>query len=726
MESTIEESKNHYADNQKAYQQKGYSVIPGKYGSKMPAIKNWSSYCYKYPTTDEVMSWMRNFSETNLDLALGEASGIVALDIDCVDERILEVIMPMLPESPVVKRGSKGETRFFKYTGEATESLKFNGEMVVEILSSNKKTTLPPSRHPNGLNYVWTSENSLIDIDKDNLPLLPPALFAHLGSVLKTTFPDMVQESLGKIKSGRNDELSSICGTLVQQNLPISTAINELIAKDIEINDPPLFTDANEFRHTEPVSNALMFYANHLNTINNRHYRDSKEYEIPVMPKMSNNDNTVSKMANSDVNLENKPKKLNGVRNLNDIMSLAPTVLKTLHTTLLNNSWVKQPDLALGAVLSLMSTLTSRKVVFQGLSPNLYVLNISPSGSGKDKPQSFVKETLIDMRADSLLGAGDYVSDASLMDGLANKPIRLDILDEAGGILRTVNSSKSDYGGKMADILAELYTSSNTKYLGRQTAEGNKGTCYRPNVNILASTTPAGFSEGVSRRAIEKGLMGRFLIFLGSSDAKAERLRSFPKLPSYVKEQLQYWYSFRVEDYSENATDLELGGITQSYIDIKASKAAEDRLDEIFNDLDSLRRESDQNDPKLPIIARLYQQMTKLIIVSACCRTVQDVPVIQKDDVEFGYALIMYYFDTIGEVVDKYIFENKTQMNSQKILNIISDSGNKIALTDLYKSTRFLNKREREAIVEDLLASDLITRDLESIDGNQVIVLRRV
>ena len=712
MKTTTETSKNHYSDNQKLYQQKGYSVMPGKYGSKMPAIKNWSEYCYRFPNTDEVMSWLRNFSETNLDLALGEASGVIALDIDCVDEKILEIIMPMMPESPVVKRGSKGETRFFRYNGEVTDSLKFNGEMAVEILSSNKKTTLPPSRHPNGLNYVWTSENSLTDIDKTKLPLFPPALFSHLGSVLKSTFPDMVRESFGKIRSGRNDELSSICGGLVKQGISIGDAVNELIKKDIEINDPPLFTDPNEFRHTEPISNALMFYSNHLNTINNRHYRDSKEYEIPVMPK----GNEVPKQ------LGEVTKK--STRNLKDIMSLAPVVLKTLHTTLLNNSWIKQPDLALGAVLSLLAVLTSRKVVFKGLSPNLYVLNISPSGSGKDKPQSFVKEILIDMRADSLLGAGDYVSDASLMDGLANKPVRLDILDEAGGILRNVNSSKSDYGGKMADILAELYTSSHTKYLGRQTAEGNKGTCYRPNVSILASTTPAGFSEGVSRQAIEKGLMGRFLIFMGDSEAKAERLRSFPKVPSYALDQLQYWYSFRVEDYTEFTGDLELGDIKQSYIDLKATKEAEDRLDVIHNDLDQLRIDTNQNDPKLPIISRLFQQMSKLMIISACCRTIQDVPIIQKDDVNFAYGLIMYYYDTIGEVIDRYIFENRTQMLSQKVLNTIVDNGGSMVITELYKSTRSLTKRERDNILEDLLASKLLARDLETIDGQQVIVVR--
>ena len=135
----IEINKNIFSEYQKLYIQSGYSVIPGKYGSKMPAIKNWTDYCYRMPTVDEVMSWMTNFSETNLDLCLGEASGVVALDLDTTDQRILDVILPILPESPVVKKGSKGETRFFRYSGESSETLKFNNEMVIEILSSNKK-----------------------------------------------------------------------------------------------------------------------------------------------------------------------------------------------------------------------------------------------------------------------------------------------------------------------------------------------------------------------------------------------------------------------------------------------------------------------------------------------------------------------------------------------------------------------------------------------------------
>jgi len=712
---TQETSKNIYLENYQSYISKGFSVIPGKYGSKVPAIKNWNEYCYRLPTTDELVSWTRMLTETNLDLALGEASGIVALDLDCTDQRILDVIMPLLPPSPVSKVGSKGETRFFRYMNDVSDSLKFNGEMVVEILSSNKKTTLPPSRHPNGLTYKWGNENTLLTYSKDELPILPPALLANLGQVLRTKFPDMIQDSYGKIISGRNDELSSLCGTLIKQEVPIGDAVNELVKFDYENNDPPLFTDANEFRHTEPITNALLFYSNHLNTINNRHYRDSKEYEVPIMPRIK--DDSSPKQPGQETKRNTK--------SVSEIMSLAPTVLKTLHTNLLENSWVKQPDLALGALLTLIATLTSRKIVFQGLSPNLYVLNISPSGSGKDKPQSYVKEILINMRADSLLGSGDYVSDASLMDGLANKPVRMDILDEAGGILRSVNSGKAEYNGKMADVLAELYTSSHTKYLGRSTAEGNKGACYRPNVNILASTTPTGFSEGVSRKAIEKGLMGRFLIFLGDTEAKSQRLKSFPKVPSFVSRQLEWWYGMNPTDFiTEDTETIELGGIKQNYVELKATKAAEDQLDSIFTNLDQLRRETSPNDPKLPIVARLYQQMVKLIIISASCRTIQDIPVIQKEDVDFGYELIMYYYNTIQDIIDSYIFENKTQMNSQKLINTIKMNGGFMTKEELYRSTRTLTLKERENIIEDLLAGGLISRDLESVDGNQTIVFR--
>jgi len=100
------------------------------------------------------------------------------------------------------------------------------------------------------------------------------------------------------------------------------------------------------------------------------------------------------------------------------------------------------------------------------------------------------------------------------------------------------------------------------------------------------------------------------------------------------------------------------------------------------------------------------------------------MPVIQKDDVEFARSLILYYYSNVEEVVDKYIFENKTQMNSQKILNVINDNGGSMPLIELYKKTRSLSKRERDGILEDLISSEMVSRDLESIGGVQTLMVR--
>jgi len=232
-------STNIFKEGAMKYWHKDLSVIPDKYMSKMPAIKAWSDYCYKKPTKDEILSWSSAFEEkgSGIALAVGSQSGIIALDIDADEENILNIIMPLMPDSPVVKRGAKGETRFFRFTGESTDILKFNGKVVVEVLSNGKKTTLPPSIHPCGEAYKWISDATLLDIDKAKLPILPPALFAHIASKLKLAFPGSVNEGYNKVNNGRNDGLSSFCGKLIQEGCPLDDSIKKLIEYDKEINE---------------------------------------------------------------------------------------------------------------------------------------------------------------------------------------------------------------------------------------------------------------------------------------------------------------------------------------------------------------------------------------------------------------------------------------------------------------------------------------------------------
>ena len=713
MENKKEEIKNLYERNFREYLTNGYSIIPDKYASKAPAIKQWTDYCFRLPNMEEVNSWNRNFTETGLALCLGQASGIVALDLDTENKEILDLILPQLPTSPVEKKGAKGFTRFFRYTGELTDVLKYNGEVILEILSDKKKTTMPPSVHPNGFQYRWTSDKTLLDIDKNELPTLPPYLIASILDRLKLHIPEVESSTHGKIINGRNDELVKLCGTLIANKEPVDTAIKKLVEHDYSNSEVPLFTDPEENSHTEPFSNALKLYTNVLQTVNSGHYRKQSEYEVPMTAS------AINKEA-ADIVAQGKPllKAIEGKLNQNEL----PTVqgaIKTLMDNILENSYIKQPQFALSASLSVLSVLASRKFEFQGVAPNLYMLNVGPSGCGKDRPQKKAMEFLMDSNCEALIGVTDYGSDAGMIDSLPVQPVRLDIIDEASKVLK---GSKSEHSSKQGDILTEIYTSATSKYLGRALAEGKKGETHRPCLSILASTTPEGLSESVTKKSIAKGLMGRFCVFR-SENNESNRVKKNIPLDNKTLTTLRWLGAFEADiDQSRKVNN-----IAQKVYQVETDSKGDKKLDEYFRKLDDLRRSLDSNDPILPIVARLYQMTLKFALLCSISRCGSRLPLVNEEDVENAYNITMYYFRNMQEVVSKYIYDSQQEKSLVKVLTIIAESGSEgITKRSLNVKTRFLKKYERDNILTDLVDSGEVYATMEQRNGDNHQVFRSI
>lgn len=684
---------NLYKEYVDEFTDKGMSVIPDKFAMKQPAIKEWTTFCERKPTKDEVLQWKNSFDKTNIALCTGKASGIIAVDMDAIDPEVVDIINKMTIPSPVEKVGSKGWTRFYKYDPSIkTCSVKYKGQVVLEILAENKKTTLPPSKHPSGGSYTWTNK-SLLEIDINKLPKFPPCYVADLNHRLLQLSGGNVAESFTKIINGRNDALIKYASELIRDKLPLNEAILELIKFDKETHEEPLFTDSAECRHTEPFTNALTLYSNCLQSFNTKRFNASQEYEIPVIPRVK---------TDTGEDGEGKSQKENLPKKLNPVLPKPEGVLAVIMNYILRNSYIEQPAFAFSAALSLIATLCGRKFEFEGVAPNLYILNIAPSGAGKNAPQEKIKEALIDSKLDYLLGAGDYVSDASLMDTLPEKPVRLDIIDEAGGLLATVSKGGSPYNTKMADILAELYTSSTSIFLGRQTALGHKGRSIRPNVNLLCSTTPRGLSEGVSTTSIEKGLVGRFLIFKGEYNKKARRVEKPTSLSPKEKGQLDLLAS-----YSPQKKTDKIAGISQDITKLQATEKAHELLQVYFEELDTLRISSDKDNKLLPIISRLYQQMLKITMLHAVSRQIYKANiVVDVEDVIFANQTIRYYYEVMKEIIGDSVFDNQYEANRNKIKGLLRKaSKNGLTKGELSRKVRYLKKREKDEILEDLIES---------------------
>lgn len=388
--------------------------------------------------------------------------------------------------------------------------------------------------------------------------------------------------------------------------------------------------------------------------------------------------------------------------------------LKEFSDTIIKNSWVVQKDLAIGGALALFSTLACRKFIFHNLSPNLYILEIAESGSGKSFPQEQIKRTLADCGGEHLLGPGDYASYAGLMDSLSTKPVRLDILDEMGGIIRGVTSTGDGHLSKTDDLLAELFTSSNSYYAGRALAEGTKGQCFRPNVNILGATTPTGFEESVSQAAFDKGLLGRFLFLFGNPDIPSTRVKSISNISEKLKQHIQWLISYRPEDNS----NIKVKGIEQAVTEIQCDKQSDLMIEEIFTEFDKLRL-SVKGSPISPVASRLFQQASKLMLIHAISRSTREIPVIDKHDALFAYEFMLLQYRELDKVVGRLVFSSNEEKDRAYVLQEIKNRGT-IDKSTLVRSTPKIGRNKRVQIIEELKDLGDIVEDAERLDDNSI------
>lgn len=695
---------NIYKDHCLSYLKAGYSVIPDGYMKKSPLIRGWNQYSTRFPSQGEVTNWATTFQKSNIALCLGEASGVVAIDVDTEDPKELALIRSLLPPSPCEKIGMKGFTRFYRFKGDKTTVLKnANNEVILELLSTGKKTTIPPSMHTSGKPYRWV-DKTLLEVHRDSLPILPAHLLPTLEAELQNAKAFSV--SIEKRKGGRHNFLGALASQMIADRIDVTAATLRLIEADAKNHEKPLFTDPTENQNTNAFVNALTFYNDFFKSINNKRLSEGLAPELPLP---SSNLITVPKANTSRKELVSLP---------------IPTgALKDVYDYILAKSYVEQPVFALSASLSLIGTLASRKFTFQGATPNTYILNIADSGSGKDSCQQAVKEILGTLKAESLLGATSYPSEASITVNLEAHPTRLDIIDEASSFLQIAASGGSAYQVGIGDTLCELYSCSNSHYLGKVLATNmgeRTGACHRPHLNLLCSTTYKGISESLTRATLEKGLFARFLTFFGENNKEGKRVIKQPRLKANIKEVLTEIYHF------ENPLFAGDNKLAMPAYELECTDEANALLDKYHRTFDLMRIKSDGSNVARPVIARLYQQMMKIALIAAVSdKELGSLPVVKGSHVEFAYGVIQFFYQAIEGFIEQNLFDSKRGKEVNRVLRVISDRGVEgISSAELTKETKSLTIRDRQEIIRDLIAS----RQIEMIPTKdpQIVLFRRL
>jgi len=487
------------------YFEQGYVAIPVYRNGKNPAIgADWQRWCTERPSLTLVESWDDRVSKQkmNIGITCGPASGIVVVDIDVDDEKIMQ----LCPPSFVRRRGAKGEARVFKYAPNV-QSVSLPG---LDLLSTGRQFLVPPSIHPTTHKpYVWLTENTLENTPVDELP------------ELDLSFLELVRPLLTRTKTasvGRNNKLVDIISAMRGRGEEESAIVREVYEWDRDHHSPRLFFDPKESFRAKNEAGAMSSAMKLVNSVTKSLLDAGMVTILDNRVVIDINDSPAPKSEKF------KPKTYPQARGI---------MGKFIEYCDLTSSG-KQDALGLGGAISLMSVLCSNRfnTEVRGLTtcPNLYVINLAHSSFGKETAQRVVYDLLTETDS-GLLGGASYRSGSSIVMSLPKQQERLDLIDECSSLLKAMGG-KEDYKSEIVEILSSLYSKSNSKFLGFSSlASGDKyGACWNPCISLLGSTTPAGFRASVNRDMAAKGLLPRFFLFiqsdLGAYKGRQDRARA--------------------------------------------------------------------------------------------------------------------------------------------------------------------------------------------------------
>jgi hypothetical protein len=640
-----------FSDNALKYFETGIPVIPLK--GKVPIVTGWQEWSIRPQTEDELERLIEQFPNANIGAVMGLWA--VALDIDTDEEAVLRTV----PYTPIRRRGKKGHVGIY-----AANALLNNPgtEFPVELLNHGRQIVLPPSIHPETKEpYHWTGDEDVFtfqdypSITQENIRQIELACRKHNIKRQAREFK-FEGQAVHLTDAGRNNYLTRVAYAMACDGAELGEITERLIYLDVREHDVAWFSDPTEpHRGKNPRLNAEKMAKRAIDkAVKKGERRDYYEITVDLKKPSPPIDSAIPK----------------------------PRGMMRMFVNYCNYmSAGNQDALGLGGAIALMSVLASNRFRTRfstfDVWPNMYIINLASSGFGKETSQRLLEDLLIDT---GLLGSASYKSGSSLVMGLPDQPVRLDIVDECSSLLKSM-TAREDYKSEIVEILNLLYSKSNGYFHGF-TSMGNKknfGACWNPCVNVLGSTTPAGFRSSVNKDMASKGLLPRFLIFWQKEIGEFKRHRdidsaemTLTELRRMVRVILKFDQPEHQDQLQENL--LESDKIQTKRFDpvlVPMTQGAEKAIIDIYKHYyDEGRVNPDGFDSAFR--NRFTQHISKLALLDAIGLGLDEIGV---DSIEWAHSVVKWQWEAVQGLYEETSAENDHERNVLRVQSFIKSKG---------------------------------------------------
>ncbi|TWT51819.1 hypothetical protein KOR42_32920 [Thalassoglobus neptunius] len=389
-----------------------------------------------------------------------------------------------------------------------------------------------------------------------------------------------------------------------------------------------------------------------------------------------------------------------------------PGIIRGLIDYNLSTAFVPQPVLALSGAIAFMGALIGRKVTdWQGSRANVYIINLAGSGRGKEHARKVNKFAASEALAEDLIGEEMFASGAGLLRTVSENPSQLFQLDEVGRMLRELNNPRAgSHQSEIVSNLMKLFTSSGSMFMGSAYAEkSNKAPLVidSPNCNVLGTTVPDSFFQALSVEGLTDGFLSRLMVFVGSEEAQPQRVDSSTVLDPQVVAMVKSWHQWSPD---------QAGGVWANAKEIPSTPEAR----ALMWDFTLQAHNSGSNEVERALWSRASEKAHKLALIHACSES-PITPEIGSDAAEWAIRLSSYLTSWIVRAASEKVFETVSERDSKRVEEILKSKA-LITSTEFYRKTRWLQTRERKAILSELIERDLVQAGSEGSGGRPRVV----
>ena len=707
-----------------------YPCVPIKPGEKSPGsynagrwegMKNWTEYSKRHPTIVELTRWMK-WPDAGVGVLLGGVSGIVAVDYDEASPEQAVAITSAIGPSPVMKRGARGFTAFYRHSGEASQVFRRDGSTIVELLSTGRQTVLPPSVHPTGLRYEWMTDATLLNTRAEDLPTLPPDFSERVAKALGLPQPSSPNSTTeGVVVPRRSDFVGEVASLeLIEQALSMvpsddrdiwirvgmslwsaypgsdgMAAWSRWSAKSPKFDLDEIPKVWKSFSKTRSLTLGTLFHIAREHGYNG----PTRRLELFDVGPLLEEGEAKKKAQRPE---EGRSRQRLTMALPDEILLGAPGLVGDVARWVNDRSIYAHPALSLAAALALISALKGHRVQTPtGLRTNLYVVGVAPSGAGKN----FAIERISDLAAEAGLSAllgGRPASHTGLVKSLAdNGGRRLVIWDELGLALRELtNPNAAGYKTAILRVMMELFSKASGRFLGDEYANSDNRNprvdINQPCLSVYGASTPERFFQSLSSDHAVDGFLARWLVFeTGEYFPPRRDGAGLFHIPAELVEKcrtVQLWPVNQGDDGDILAIRPRV---------VPFSPDAELLMDRAVERFDGLRRDEYYSGGSMSAFwGRAWEHSAKVAL------TVSDGPEVDTYAARWSLDLVTALGELATRIVEREVSSNQVEAEVKRVFGMIERAGEKgMTTSDITRRCQFITTQRRKDILQTLVES---------------------